>query len=252
MVSPDPRHLPGRLVCAHLLGADPAVQVEAGLCPHPVSVRFFAVGGGGAGTASRRLRRQSSTVPDRSKVISQLTSGAQFGTESPVPSRMKFCPTCAAPLGARDSEGSPRLACTSPDCDYVFYDNPVPVVAALLEHGETVLLVRNKGWPEKWYGLVTGFLEKGESPEEGVLREVKEELGLKGEIVSLIGVYPFAEMNQVILAYHVRGHGEITVGDEIAGVKAVPPDKLRPWPLGTGHAVRDWLAARGGLGPTVA
>jgi len=169
-----------------------------------------------------------------------------------VPSRMKFCPTCAAPLTARESEGRLRQACTSPDCDYVFYDNPVPVVAALVEHGETVLLVRNKGWPEKWYGLVSGFLEKGESPEEGVLREVKEEVGLKGEIVSLIGVYPFAEMNQVILAYHVRGHGEITVGDEIAGVKAVPPDKLRPWPLGTGHAVRDWLAARGGLGPTVA
>ncbi|HEY5675221.1 MAG TPA: NUDIX hydrolase [Myxococcales bacterium] len=169
-----------------------------------------------------------------------------------MPSRMKFCPTCAAPLAARESEGRLRQACSSPECDYVFYDNPVPVVAALVEHGETVLLVRNKGWPEKWYGLVSGFLEKGESPEEGVLREVKEEVGLKGEIVSLIGVYPFAEMNQVILAYHVRGHGEITVGDEIAGVKAVPPDKLRPWPLGTGHAVRDWLAARGGLGPTVA
>jgi NAD+ diphosphatase len=165
---------------------------------------------------------------------------------------MKFCPTCAAPLAARESEGRLRQACTGPDCDYVFYDNPVPVVAALVEHGETVLLVRNKGWPEKWYGLVSGFLEKGESPEEGVLREVKEEVGLRGEIVSLIGAYPFVEMNQVILAYHVRAHGDIALGDEIAGVKAVPPDKLRPWPLGTGHAVRDWLAARGGLGPTVA
>jgi hypothetical protein len=50
----------------------------------------------------------------------------------------------------------------------------------------------------------------------------------------------------------VRAHGEIVIGDEIVGVKAVPPDKLRPWPLGTGHAVRDWLAARAGLGPTVA
>jgi NAD+ diphosphatase len=50
----------------------------------------------------------------------------------------------------------------------------------------------------------------------------------------------------------VRGHGEIVIGEEIAGVKAVPPDKLRPWPLGTGQAVRDWLAERGGLGPTVA
>ena len=165
---------------------------------------------------------------------------------------MKFCPTCASPLQPRQMEGRERLVCPNESCGYVFYDNPVPVVAALLEHGQTVLLVRNKGWPEKRYGLVSGFLEKGESPEEGVLREVKEEVGLKGEIVSFIGAYPFVEMNQVILAYHVRGNGEIVIGSEIAGVKAVPPDKLRPWPLGTGHAVRDWLAARGGLGPTVA
>ena len=169
-----------------------------------------------------------------------------------MPLPLKYCPACSSPLAARESEGRTRLACFSATCDYVFYDNPVPVVAALLEHGQTVLLVRNKGWPEKWYGLVSGFLEKGESPEEGVLREVKEEVGLKGEIVSFIGAYAFTEMNQIILAYHVRGHGEIVVGDEIAGVKAVPPDKLRPWPLGTGHAVRDWLQARGVLGPTVA
>jgi NAD+ diphosphatase len=165
---------------------------------------------------------------------------------------MRFCPSCASQLSPREEDGRIRMACSSESCDYVFYDNPVPVVAALVEHGETVLLVRNKGWPEKWYGLVSGFLEKGESPEEGVLREVKEETGLRGEIVSLIGAYPFVEMNQVILAYHVRGHGDLVLGDEIAGVKAVPPDKLRPWPLGTGHAVRDWLAARGRLPPTVA
>jgi NADH pyrophosphatase NudC (nudix superfamily) len=165
---------------------------------------------------------------------------------------MKFCPSCASPLLARIMEERTRLACSSESCDYVFYDNPAPVVAALLEHGETVILVRNKGWPDSWFGLVSGFLEKGESPEAGILREVKEEVGLRGEIVSFIGAYSFVEMNQVILAYHVRGHGEIAIGDEIAGIKAVPPDKLRPWPLGTGHAVRDWLAARGRLGPTVA
>src|SRR5260370_4533706 len=163
---------------------------------------------------------------------------------------MKFCPACASPLQPREMGGRGRRVCANEPCGYVFYDNPVPVVAALLEHGQTVLLVRNKGWPEKWYGLVSGFLEKGESPEEGVLREVKEEVGLKGEIVSFIGAYPFAEMNQIILAYHVRAHGEIVIGDEIVGVKAVPPDTLRPWPPVTGPALRDWLAARAGLGPT--
>src|SRR5438445_9612531 len=157
---------------------------------------------------------------------------------------MKFCPSCAAPLRPRAVEGGERLACSSKSCDYGFYDNPTPVVAALVEHKETVLLVRNKGWPDKWFGLVSGFLEKGESPEDGVLREVREELGLRGEIISFIGAYAFPEMNQVILAYHVRAQGEIELGEELAGVKAVPPDKLRPWPLGTGRAVRDWPERR--------
>jgi len=165
---------------------------------------------------------------------------------------MKFCPWCGGAVTSLLQGNRTRTSCVAGACGYVFYDNPVPVVAALLEHGDTVLLVRNKGWPDKWFGLVSGFLEKGEGPEEGILREVEEELGLKGEIISFIGAYAFQEMNQIILAYHVRAQGEIVIGDELAGVKAVPPDKLRPWPLGTGHAVRDWLAARGGLGPRVA
>lgn len=137
-----------------------------------------------------------------------------------------------------------RLACPDEQCGFVFYDNPLPVVAAIVEHEGEVLLVRQRGWPEKWFGLVTGFLEKGETPEAGVLREVSEELGLRGEVVSLIGVYAFEQRNEVIMAYHVRAHGEVRLGAELEGYKRVPKEKLRPWPFGTGHAVRDWLASR--------
>ena len=154
----------------------------------------------------------------------------------------QYCLQCGTLLGEREDGGLPRPAC--PNCDYVFYDNPAPVVAALVEHEGNVILARNKGWPETWYGLVTGFLERDETAETGVLRELKEELGLDGEIVSLIGVYSFFRMNQLIVAYHVRAEGTITLGDELAGYKRVPPDKLRPWPMGTGQAVSDWLAAR--------
>jgi ADP-ribose pyrophosphatase YjhB (NUDIX family) len=119
------------------------------------------------------------------------------------------------------------------------------VVAALVEHEGKVLLARNKGWPEGWFGLITGFLERGEDPAPGTLREVREELGLEGEIVSMIGVYGFPEMNQVIVAYHVSTRGEVVLGDELEAYKAVLPENLKPWPMGTGHAVRDWLKARG-------
>jgi ADP-ribose pyrophosphatase YjhB (NUDIX family) len=158
---------------------------------------------------------------------------------------MRFCPLCGRALATRADAGPPRQACPDADCGYVFYDNPLPVVAALVEHEGQVLLVRNHGWPEKWFGLVAGFLERGETPCEGVLRELREELGLAGEIVRLIGVYGFQERNEVIVAYHVRATGTVVQGEEIAEVRAVSPERLRPWPFGTGQAVADWLAARG-------
>jgi NAD+ diphosphatase len=51
-------------------------------------------------------------------------------------------------------------------------------------------------------------------------------------------------MNQLILAFHVRVRGEIVLGEELAEVKMLSPQKLRPWAFGTGHAVKDWLEKR--------
>ena len=90
-----------------------------------------------------------------------------------------------------------------------------------------------------------GKLEAGETALHAVVREVREELGVDGEVVSLIGVYAFELRNEVIAAYHVKATGEIQLSSELSEMKRVPPEKLRPWPMGTGHAVRDWLARRG-------
>jgi NADH pyrophosphatase NudC (nudix superfamily) len=154
----------------------------------------------------------------------------------------KFCPNCASELVPVEIEGIPRQKCLA--CDFVHWDNPIPVVAAIVEHEGKVILTRNKGWPEKWVGIVAGFLEKNETPEDGALREVREELGLEGEIVSFIGHYAFEMRNQIIFAYHIYAEGEITLGDELESIKAVPPEEVRPWSLGTGPALKDWLAAR--------
>ncbi|MBK7971833.1 MAG: NUDIX hydrolase [Deltaproteobacteria bacterium] len=155
-----------------------------------------------------------------------------------------YCPRCGTALAPRHDGERERLACPGDGCGFLHYDNPTPVVAALVEHEGEVLLVRNQGWPESWLGLVSGFLERGEGPEEGVLREVAEELGLTGEIVSLIGVYGFESRNEVIVAYHVRAAGTVSPSHEIAAVKRVPPGRLKPWAFGTGRAVADWLARR--------
>ena len=155
---------------------------------------------------------------------------------------MKFCPRCATPLADRADAGRARRCCPAAGCGFVAYDNPLPVVAGIVEHEGAVLLVRNATWPEKMFGLVTGFLERGESPEAGMLRELHEELGLQGQIVRLVGVYGFPAMNELIIAYHLRATGTVVIGPELAGVKRIAREKLRPWDFGTGLAVRDWLA----------
>lgn len=159
----------------------------------------------------------------------------------------KFCPRCTKPLaiGSVD-EGPPRLRCPDTSCGFVHWDNPVPVVAAIVEHEGEVILARNRLWPPKMFALITGFLEKDDpDPASGVLREVDEELGLKGRVTEFIGHYPFQRMNQIIIAYHVVAAGEIVLGEELVEYKKVPPDQLRPWPAATGLALRDWMIRRG-------
>jgi NAD+ diphosphatase len=156
---------------------------------------------------------------------------------------MKFCPQCGEELIEATVAGKKRKKC--PSCDFIFWNNPTPVIAAIVEHEGSVVLIRNRGWPEKLFGIVTGFLEEGETPEEGALREVKEELNLEGRSVSFVGYYPFFEMNQIILAFHILAEGEMVVGDELAEIKRVSPDRLKPKPFGTGKALQDWLLRRG-------
>ena len=136
-----------------------------------------------------------------------------------------------------------RLACSAP-CGHVEWGNPLPVVAALVEREGMIVLARNHAWQPGVFGLVTGFLEAGESPEAAVAREVKEELDLDASALSLIGAYPFERKNEIILAYHVQAAGEIVLNEELAECRLIAPEKLRAWDFGTGLAVRDWLARR--------
>lgn len=159
----------------------------------------------------------------------------------------QFCPICAAPLARRTVEGEVRRACSA-GCGFVHYDNPTPVVAAVVEHDGMVVLAHNRSWPEmlrSFYGLITGFLERGESPEQCALREVKEELDLLGTTATLIGVYPFEQMNQVIIAYHVPASGTVRLNHELDDFRHVPLRECKAWPGGTGLALRDWLRGQG-------
>ena len=68
-------------------------------------------------------------------------------------------------------DGGPktRLRCTA--CDFTHWNNPTPVLAAVVEcvdRGGQLLLARNAAWTHRMFALITGFMEAGETPQEGV------------------------------------------------------------------------------------
>jgi NADH pyrophosphatase NudC (nudix superfamily) len=165
-------------------------------------------------------------------------------------SAYRFCPNCATPLqslaAAEDGGEKTRQRC--PACSWTHWNNPTPVLAAVVEctdRGGCILLARNAAWSGRLFALITGFMEAGESPEEGIQREVVEETSLRVDALKLIGVYEFLRMNQVIIAYHAQARGEVRLSPELAEYKLFAPADVVCWPAGTGYALADWLRSRG-------
>jgi NADH pyrophosphatase NudC (nudix superfamily) len=164
--------------------------------------------------------------------------------------RYNYCPNCATPLRMlsqmEDDGPKERLRC--PACHWTHWNNPTPVLAAIIEMADRegrVLLARNAAWSGRMFALITGFMEAGETPEDGIAREVLEETSLRAETVRLVGVYDFQRMNQIIIAYHVVARGEIALSPELSEYKLFRPEDLKCWRAGTGYALADWLTARG-------
>ncbi len=157
---------------------------------------------------------------------------------------MNYCPSCANPLNPKVIEGNEKLACPNSECGFIFWENPVPVVAMLVETPAGVVFARNVSWPRHFYSIITGFLEKGEDPRDCAIRETKEELGLTASSCELIGAYPFEMQNQVIIGYHVIADGSIVLNEELDDYKLLEPNEIKPWNMGTGLVVADWLTSR--------
>jgi NADH pyrophosphatase NudC (nudix superfamily) len=136
-----------------------------------------------------------------------------------------------------------RLRCTA--CDFTHWNNPTPVLAGIVQVGDQILLARNAAWPGRRFALITGFMEAGETPEDGIRREIAEETNLQVQSLQLIGVYDFQRMNQVIIAYHAVAEGNVRLSPELAEYKMFAPQDIVCWPAGTGYAMGDWLRTQG-------
>lgn len=156
-----------------------------------------------------------------------------------------YCPLCGSRLTRRSIAGGGRLACDSPMCRFVHWNNPTPVVAVLVQLDDAYILARGAAWPEGIFSVLTGFLEEGESPESAVAREVAEELGLEVRKAQFIGHFSFREHNQLIIAFACQTTGSLELGDEISEMRRIPIDELAEYDFGplqlTQQIVARWL-----------
>src|SRR4051794_34943661 len=107
--------------------------------------------------------------------------------------QVRFCSNCATELQwlSADEDSGPKSRLRCPACGFTHWNNPTPVLAAVIEMADRdgqVLLARNAAWSGRMFALITGFMEAGESPEQGIAREVLEETSLRAEAIHLIGV----------------------------------------------------------------
>lgn len=145
---------------------------------------------------------------------------------------MNFCPKCKESLAPRQVDGVERLACSSSSCGFVFWGNPTPVAAGLIVHNGKFLLARNAQWPSGMYSLITGFVEKGELPEQTISREAEEELGLTVDSINFIGHFSLDQFNQLLIAYVVHTNGELSMNHEISETLSLSKSELSQFDFG--------------------
>ncbi|MBI5059207.1 NUDIX domain-containing protein [candidate division KSB1 bacterium] len=134
-------------------------------------------------------------------------------------------------MDLRLADGRPRPVC--PDCGLIVYMNPLPSVAAILYSAGRVLLVRRGIEPGKGlWGLPGGFVERGETTQQALVREVEEETGLICAPVDLIDVQSviggfYGDVVVVCYSAHVLA-GTTCAGCDAAEVGEFPVDELPP------------------------
>jgi len=129
-------------------------------------------------------------------------------------------PIDAGPRIREVPEGDSRERLVCPECRYVEYVNPKIVVGSVATLDDRILLCRRAIEPRRGFWTIpAGYLELGESPEEGARREAREEARADLEIETLLAVYTVKRISQVQLIYRARLRSEdVSAGEESEAV----------------------------------
>ncbi len=113
--------------------------------------------------------------------------------------RHRFCANCGSATAL--AKGGWQRNC--PGCGAQHFPRTDPVAITLVEHVDgRLMLGRGLGWPEGRFSALAGFVEPGESIEEGVAREVFEESGVRVREVSYVASQPWPFPSQLMIGCH--------------------------------------------------
>jgi NAD+ diphosphatase len=125
-------------------------------------------------------------------------------------SRHRFCGLCGSPT--RSEEAGHMRRCTDPACHAMHFPRTDPAVIMLVTDGDRALLGRNKNFVPGMYSTLAGFVEPGESLEDAVAREVREETAIQVSAVHYHSSQPWPFPANIMLGFYAEAaSSEITV-----------------------------------------
>lgn len=149
--------------------------------------------------------------------------------------RHRHCGGCGAPT--RSEHAGFLRTCSAPGCGARAFPRTDPAVIVLITNGDRCLLGRQNGWPAGVYSTLAGFVEPGETIEETVLREMREEAGVRVSDLRYRSSQPWPFPSSLMLGFRAA-----TADEDIA----VERDELEDARWFTRTQIREGLE-RGGL-----
>lgn len=136
----------------------------------------------------------------------------------------RYCGRCGSLLIDRNDVRAKECG----PCGHLIFPRISPAIIVAIERGDTLLLARASRFSENIYSVLAGFVEPGETLEEAVFREVKEEVGITVKNIRYFGSQPWPFPDSLMIGFNAEyGEGEIRIdGDEIVDAKWFPADNL--------------------------